>query len=219
MLKISPELERLFPGLRTLTVEIENVKVGPATEELKKLSEQIFDEIRGKYDLGSLKDMPTFRAYRDFFWRVGIDPTKSRPAAEALIRRVLAGKPIPSINNLVDAYNLASIKTGIALAAFDLEKLVGELLMRRAAAGEEFLGIGMREPQVLKGEEVVVVDARGIVAIYPYRDAERTKVTSSTERVLLLVCGVPGVEFGELDKARKVAVEFITRFCGGKVKF
>lgn len=219
MLRVTPELERLFPGLKALTVKIEGVEVGPAPEGLKKLSERVFEEAREKYSLDSLKDKPIFRAYRDFFWRVGIDPTKSRPAAEALIRRVLAGKPIPSINNLVDAYNLASIRTGVALAAFDLEELAGELLLRRASAGEEFLGIGMRKPQVLRGEEVVVADNRGLVAIYPHRDAERTKVTSSTKRVLLLVCGVPGVEFGELDRAREVAIKFITEFCGGRAEF
>src|SRR5207245_9542815 len=93
-----------------------------------------------------VNDAPRPRAYRDFFCRVGVDPTKVRPAAEALLRRVIQGKPFPRINALVDGYNLASAETRIALAAFDIANLRGDLRMRRSRPGETFLGIGMRHP-------------------------------------------------------------------------
>ncbi len=63
--------------------------------------------------LEGLKDEPIFRTYRDFFWTMGVDPTKVRPAAEALIRRILVGRSMPRINTVVDAYNLASMTTHI----------------------------------------------------------------------------------------------------------
>ena len=175
-------------------------------------------QVRERYDLGSLKDEPILRAYRDFFWRVGIDPTKNRPAAEALIRRILQGKTIPCINTLVDSYNLVSIKTEIALAAFDAEKLKGNLLMRFATEGEEFLGIGMEKPMRLQGIEIVVSDVEKLVAIYPHRDADDTKITEETKNVLLLVCGVPGIREETLLDAARVAIEYITRFCGGEAR-
>lgn len=101
--------------------------------------------------VNDVKDVPIFRLYRDFFWRLGIDPTKNRPAAETLVRRILAGKPVPSINSVVDAYNLASVKTLVALAVFDADKLRRELMLRFARVGEEFLGIGMEKPLHLSG--------------------------------------------------------------------
>ena len=165
-----------------------------------------------------MKNLPTFRAYRDFFWRVGIDPTKNRPAAEALIRRILGGRTIPQINPLVDAYNLASIKTEIALAAFDADRLKGGLIMRFSEKREKFLGIGMEKPMILKGGEIVVSDSEKLVAIYPYRDADGTKITEKTRNVLLLVCGVPGIGDETLQDAALVALEYITRFCGGEGK-
>lgn len=207
-----------FPGLCTLVAHVDGVKVGQSDERLKEFSEQLFEETRRRCTLESLKDVPIFRAYRDFFWRVGIDPTKVRPAAEALIRRILAGKPIPSINNVVDAYNLASIKTYTALAAFDRDLLVGDLTMRFARPGEDFLGIGMQTPRKLAGEEVIVADAEKLIAIYPYRDAERTKVSSATKNVVLLICGVPGIEWDVLANAGEVAVDYLTRFCGGEAR-
>lgn len=215
-MKISTELGERFPELRVLAEGIRGVKVEKRSEELEGFKKEVIERVKERHELGTLKDVPIFRAYRDFFWRVGIDPTKNRPAGEALIRRILRGKQIPSINTLVDAYNLASIKTGIALAAFDADKLEGDLLLRFAREGEEFLGIGMERPLELKGGEVIISDAGKLVAIYPYRDSDETKATSSTKNVLLLVCGVPGIGREILQDALKTAADYITRFCGGE---
>jgi DNA/RNA-binding domain of Phe-tRNA-synthetase-like protein len=168
--------------------------------------------------LKSLKNKPSFRAYRDFFWNIGIDPTKNRPAAEALIRRILGGRTIPTINSLVDAYNLASIKSRIALATFDADKLEGNLLMRFAEEDEKFWGIGMKKPLILKGGEIVIADSAKLVAVYPYRDADNTKVTEETKNVTVIVCGAPGISEETLNFASKVALEYILRFCDGNVE-
>ncbi|HXX72278.1 MAG TPA: phenylalanine--tRNA ligase beta subunit-related protein, partial [Candidatus Acidoferrales bacterium] len=142
--------------------------------------------------------------------------TKIRPAAEALVRRILAGKPLPTINNVVDSYNLASIKTEVALAAFNVDELKGSLMMRTAKPGERFAGIGMKEPMELTGVEVVVSDEENLIAVYPYRDADKSKVSSATKNLMILVCGVPGIGDSVLTEAGNVAVEFVTEFCGGK---
>jgi len=214
--KIDVQLKTRFPDLKVLACEIKGVKVEKRNVELEKFEDQIINHVRERYDLESLKDGLTFRAYRDFFWKIGIDPTKIRPAAEALIRRVLAGRTIPLINTLVDAYNLASIKTEIALAAFDADKLKGELVMRFAEKGEEFLGIGMEKPMSLNGGEIVVSDGEKLVAVYPYRDADNTKITEKTKNVMLLMCGVPGIGEEILQNAARVALEYILYFCDGE---
>ncbi|MFH7835705.1 MAG: phenylalanine--tRNA ligase beta subunit-related protein, partial [Candidatus Aenigmatarchaeota archaeon] len=181
-LKLANEVEKEFPNLKALIMKIENVKIQKDNIELEKFKEEVIKEVLEKYDLKSLKDEATFRAYRNFFWKIGIDPTKIRPAAEALVRRILQGNPIPRVNTLVDAYNLASIKTGIAIAAFDLDKLKGDIVMRFAKENEEFLGIGMKDPIKLTGKEIVISDDEKIIAIYPYRDAENTKITFETSK-------------------------------------
>jgi len=217
-IKIDVQLKTQFSDLTVLTCEVKDVKVEKQNAELEKFKDEITEKVREKYDLDSVKNLPTFRAYRDFFWRVGTDPTKNRPAAEALIRRILGGRTIPQINTLVDAYNLASIKTEIALAAFDADRLKGGLIMRFSEKREKFLGIGMEKPMILKGGEIVVSDSEKLVAIYPYRDADSTKITEKTKNVLLLVCGVPGIGDETLQDASQVALEYITRFCGGEGK-
>ncbi len=214
-LKIGPKLGTRFPGLSALIIRVEGVEVGRELEELEDFKVEVMERTQGRWTLDQLREHPVFRAYRDFFWRVDVDPTKTRPASEALIRRVLRKRPIPKINTLVDAYNLASIETAIPLAAFDEDELSGELLMREAVTGEEFLGIGMEKPVVLKGGETVVEDGEKLIAIYPYRDADACKITLSTENTLMLICGVPNVDEDVLEGAGRVAVEYVTRFCGG----
>jgi DNA/RNA-binding domain of Phe-tRNA-synthetase-like protein len=215
-LKIDSEVKARFPDLTVLTFQIKDVQIQKRGAELEKFKVEVMSQVREDYDLDSVKDHPTFRAYRDFFWSIKIDPTKIRPAAEALIRRILAGKTLPCINTLVDAYNLASIKSRIALATFDADMLEGDLLMRFAEEGEQFVGIGMEKPLILNGGEIVVSDEEKLVAVYPYRDADNTKVTEKTENVTIVVCGVPGIPKQDLENASKVALEYVTRFCDGK---
>jgi len=215
---ISEEVRRDFPDIRVLTSCIERVTVKKVDSTLEEFKREVIEETRNTFNIEDLKDRPIIRAYRDFFWRLGVDPTKTRPAAEALIRRLLRGKPLPRINTFVDAYNLASIKTEIAIAAFDSDKAFGELMMRYAKEGEEFLGIGMKMPLRLNGREIVISDEEKLLAVYPYRDAEDTKVTEATRNVLLLFCGVPGISLQELLEAKKVTLKFVTKFCGGTVK-
>ena len=214
--RIEPNLRERFPGLQVVVKSLDGVTVESAGVELQSFREEVCREIKQKYTLEDLKNVPIFRAYRDFFWKVGIDPTKIRPAAEALVRRILAGKPIPTINNVVDSYNLASIKTEVALAAFNRDELSGDLWMRAAQTGERFLGIGMSEPMELSGREIVISDSEKLIAVYPYRDAHISRVYESTSNLLMLVCGVPGIQEDVLNDAANVALNLVTMFCGGK---
>lgn len=214
-LEYSEELKNRYPDLQALITLVEEVEVNEKSDELEELKKEVYQEVRSEYEIDVLKDVSTFRAYRDFFWDIDLDPTKTRPASEALVRRILQGKELPSINTLVDAYNLASVTTEVPLAAFDYRTLEGDLELRFAEEGEEFLGIGMDKPTVLDGGEIVVSDSEKLVAIYPYRDSEETKITGDTDAVLLMVCGVPGVNESKLSRAEETMFDYVKRFCDG----
>ena len=217
-LRLSPELETRFPRLAAQVVRFKGITVKRENPELEAYKLEVVKDIQARWEVEKLRDDPEFRAYRDFFWKLGIDPTKNRPAAEALIRRVLRGNPIPKINTWVDAYNLVSMNTAIPIASFDSDMLEGELLMREAESGEEFLGIGMDKPVILSGGEAVIEDGTRLVAIYPYRDADYSKVTQNTKNVLLLMCGAPGISLEKLNASALEAEKVLPRFCGGLVE-
>ena len=213
-LTIDSGLAARHPGLDAHLLEVRGLAIRDRDDRLDSFAAVLVREFREHLELATLKDDPILRAYRDFYWRVGIDPTKTRPAAEALIRRILGGKPFPRINTLVDAYNLASVETRIALAAFDAAQLHGDLVMRMARPGEAFAGIGMDKPAVLTGREVVDADDAGLIAIYPHRDSARTAVTTATRATVFLVCGVPGIPRETLLRAQAATRDLVLRFCG-----
>ncbi|UCD46214.1 MAG: hypothetical protein JSV27_10530 [Candidatus Bathyarchaeota archaeon] len=201
--------------MRARYVVLKRVNVGRESPELEEFKSEVAERVRQLWTLDQLREHPVFRAYRDFFWRIGVDPTKNRPASEALIRRVLRRRALPVINTLVDSYNLASMESAIPLAAFDEDELAGELVMREANPGEEVLGIGMEKPVTLGGGEVVVEDGEKLVAVYPYRDADASKITLATINLLLMICGVPNIDDAMLEEATRLGVDYVTRFCGG----
>jgi DNA/RNA-binding domain of Phe-tRNA-synthetase-like protein len=170
---------------------IDNTKY-PA--ELEDEINRAVAEVRQTLSLDTLKDHPVIRAYRDFYWRVlGIDPTKQRPAQEALLRRVLRGEPLPKINPVVDAGNAASIKFIVPIGLYDLAKIRGgQLRIRPSRRGEVFHPIG-GSPYELDNQIVLASDGQ-ILHVYPYRDSVETKIDLSTRDVLVVVAGVPGVE-------------------------
>ncbi len=217
-LRLQADLEARFPGLAAQIVHFKDISVKREDPKLEEYKLEVYKIIQERWEVEKLRDDPEFRAYRDFFWKLGIDPTKNRPAAEALIRRVLRDTPIPKINTWVDAYNLVSIDTAIPIASFDSDLLNGELLMREAKAGEEFLGIGMEKSMSLSGGEAVIQDDERLVAIYPYRDADYSKVNPKTKNVLMLMCGAPGISLEKLNIAAIEVSKVLPRFCGGTVE-
>ena len=215
ILKINKQLRNSFPNINIVLIQINGVKIKKTDEKLEKIKFEVMKNVRDEHKINSLKDNPAVKAYRKFFWKIGIDPTKIRPAAEALIRRILVGKTIPNINTLVDAYNLASIETKIAFATFDTDKLEEDLTLRFSEKGEEVYGIGMKKTFILKGGEIVISDNKKLIAIYPYRDAQNTKVTEKTKNITMIACGVPGISIELLSNALQIASSYVKTFCDG----
>lgn len=209
---IQEEIISSFPGLFIVEGDIGPVCIGNTNPYLEILKVEVITEVKSRYTLEQVKNESLFRAYRDFFWSVGIDPTKTRPASEALVRRILAGKTLPAINTAVDAYNLASIRTGIPIGAFDADTLNGELTMRFARNGEEFQGIGMEKALLLQKNQVILTDSNQIIAVYPYRDSNDTKVSQSTKTIHIVSCGVPHVEKEKVISAFELASTYLKEY-------
>jgi DNA/RNA-binding domain of Phe-tRNA-synthetase-like protein len=207
-----------FPALAICIGTINGVRVEKENEQIRKLKKSVYEEVRAKYNIETLKDNSTVRAYRDFYWKLGIDPTKTRPSGEALLRRVLHGEDLPCISNVVDAYNLASMKTIIPISGFDEDRLSPPFQVRFANNGEVFAGIGMSKPLVLTDNVLVLADERQILCIYPYRDADYTKITEKTRNVVIIGYGAPSIERNQLEEAVETTLSYIKAVSGGEIQ-
>jgi len=195
LLCVSPDAARL--GVRVGYA----IFSGPPAERYLEGWDSIVDDmvglLRAKYSLDSLKNDPRVSAYRKFYWRIGIDPTKTRPSSEALVRRALRGK-WPRISPIVDAGNIASALYMIPIGLYDMDSFSPPACIRISGGGEVFHAIGGKDETVPEGVPIMV-DGRGIVMhLYPHRDSRITMVRPSTTRILAVSAGVPGVPVEDL---------------------
>jgi DNA/RNA-binding domain of Phe-tRNA-synthetase-like protein len=215
--KWSPNVLSKLRDLAICTGTSERVCIQKDNEQLRRLKQIVYQEVRSKYEIDRLKEDSTVRAFRDFYWRLGIDPTKTRPSGEALLRRVLRGEGLPCISNVVDAYNLASMKTIIPISGFDLDRLAPQFQVRFAEENESFKGIGMKTSILLRSNMLVLADVKRVLCIYPYRDCDHTKIATTTRNVEVVGYGAPGISPKQVRQAVETALSFITTVAGGKV--
>lgn len=225
ILKFSEDLANNDIKLSLSYIHFNNISV--KREHSQKLDDYIFEiskKVKDTYTLETIKDNEIIRKYRDFNWHyLKIDPTKIRPSAEALIRRILGNKRIPQISNIVDAYNWVSIETLIPIGAYDADVLKYPLNIRYSKENEQFMQLGGKVIS-LKGKEIILVDSSNrIIFQYPYRDADFSKVTNRTKNLLLISYGVPGISIDLLENSLKKFNHVLkmisdTKFYSSKIK-
>lgn len=138
----------------------------------------------------SIKFQPAIAATREAYRSCGKDPSRYRPSAEALRRRLLRGLELYQIDTLVDLINWVSLSTGYSIGGFDADKIQGiDLCLGIGKAGEPFEGIGRG---VLNIEGLPVYrDAAGGIGT-PTSDHERTKMDLHTRHILAIINGYSG---------------------------
>jgi DNA/RNA-binding domain of Phe-tRNA-synthetase-like protein len=213
-----PQVSGQFPNLAIGVGLINDVCIVENNQQLCLLKKTVYEEVDGRFEIDHLKEDLTVRAFRDFYWKLDIDPTKTRPSGEALLRRVLHGEELPNISTAVDAYNLASMKTIIPISGFDLDRIAPPFQVRFAKENETFTGIGMKTPIQLKRNMLVLADEKQVLCIYPYRDCDYTKITLKTRNVALVGYGVPETTSGQIKEAVEMALTFISEVAGGKTE-
>lgn len=213
-----PQVVTEFPALAICIGLIKDISNERENETLKRLKREVYEEVRAKYDIETLKYNSIVRAYRDFYWKLGIDPTKTRPSGEALLRRVLHGDELPDISTVVDAYNLASLKTIVPISGFDPDLLTLSFQVRFAENGEAFAGIGMTKPMSLTDKMLVLIDAEQTVCVCLYRDSDATKIALNSRKALIIAHGAPGVGSDYLKQAVGSTLAYIQLVSGGTVE-
>jgi DNA/RNA-binding domain of Phe-tRNA-synthetase-like protein len=152
---------------------------------------------------------PARRLYHQF----GVDPTRTRPSSEALLRRVLKGESLYRINRLVDAVNWASLATLLPIGLYDLDRVQGDVLIRRGRAGERYEGI--RKGDVSVEERLTLADADGPFGS-PTSDSERTSIRPETTRAAAAIFAPADFARAELEEGLERMSRQILRWCGGE---
>jgi DNA/RNA-binding domain of Phe-tRNA-synthetase-like protein len=154
-------------------------------------------------------------AVRTMYKRVGLDPTKTRPSSEALLRRVRRGDALPRINSMVDVCNWCSLEFQLPYGLYDASRIEGDVELRIGREGESYAGI--RKDDVNVGGRITLVDATGPFG-NPTSDSVRTMVTTATTRAFLVVFAPREVDAPRLATVLDSTSSRMSEFTGSHEK-
>lgn len=184
---VAPELGEELAGLALRYVICERGS-GRSPRAVKERLRELSNRFSGPQAI-HLRHRDTPWAYRVFYRHIGLDPDRHRtPIEELALERIRRGG-FASKNLLDDAITIATAESGVAMRAFDAEKLTGRPGIRTSDPGETLEG----RPDDLPSGTLVIADERRPVALLFGATGAGRGVTPRTRRILLCAIKVKGV--------------------------
>jgi DNA/RNA-binding domain of Phe-tRNA-synthetase-like protein len=203
---VAPELDGI---VRLGALVVEGVTNALVTDRLGAPLAEVESRVR-------LHPPEESQAVRTMYRRIGLDPTKTRPSSEALLRRVRRGDRLPRINTLVDICNWCSLEFQLPYGLYDVAALEPPVELRLGREGESYPGI--RKDVVNVAGRMTLADARGPFG-NPTSDSARSMVTEATTGVLAVIFAPAQTGGQRLDAALKATSDRIHEFAGGTEVF
>lgn len=211
-LAVDNELEH---QARLAWFELDGVTVARRDTALEAEIERRVETLRTSFESPAAA-APVLADARRLYRGLGIDPTKHRPASEALLRRALGGKGLYSVNTAVDAANLTSLLHHLPVGLYDVQRLAarrGRIRFRLGLEGEGYAGIGKGRIRV--SGRPTLSDDEGPFG-NPSSDSFRTRITVETSRLLFVIFAPAEFEPERLSECRGLSLQHMLRFVGGK---
>lgn len=215
---INQEVKKIYPTVFIGLAIIKGINVAGENSGLEKEKKLFLDSLSGltKDQIGKF---PEILSYRKLYKDMGVDWHSRRPSPEALLRRVVLGKGLYTVNTCVDAYNLIVMKHRVSVGAFDMDQIKFPTVLRFAKDGDEILLLGDKVPTKYTAKEIAYYDQIGGYNIdFNYRDAQRSMVTQNSKNIWINVDGVFDITPEQVYLSLHESVELIVKYCGGTVE-
>lgn len=216
---IDREVFNKFPGFIRGIVLAYDVKNGTSPDELVKELRTEEEALRSNLSLETLLEHPSIKAWREAFRSLGMKPSEFRPSIEALVRRVLHGDPLPTINTLVDIGTVISLRYLLPAGAHAIDVLNGDIILRPATGEETFTALGSDvEEHPLPGEIIFTEGNNVLTRRWVWRQSQHTLTLPETRAIEFNIDALPHVTAGELECICRDVADLIQRFCGGRIR-
>jgi DNA/RNA-binding domain of Phe-tRNA-synthetase-like protein len=196
---VAPHIAAEFPGLGIAWIEVE-ARPGRSSDGVKRRLADLSDRFYGSQAI-QMRERPIPWAYRVFFRQIGLDPDRTRTPVEQLALDRLHDGAFKSQGLPADALTVAIVETGVALRAFDAERLSGDLCIRDSAPGESLTG----DSGELARGTLTVADERGPVGLLFGATDESRAASPESRRLLIAAIQVNGVPQIAVDEALWIA--------------
>lgn len=192
---VAPHLAAEFPGLGIAWIEVDG-RPGRSPEPVRRRLRELSDRFYGSHAI-HLRERPIPWAYRVFFRQIGLDPDRTRTPVEQLALDRLRDGGFVTHGLPADALAIATVETGVALRAFDADRLTGALCIRDSGPGESLSG----RPGELPHGTLTIADERAPVALLFGATGERYGVEKATRRIAIVAIQVGSVPQIAVDEA------------------
>jgi DNA/RNA-binding domain of Phe-tRNA-synthetase-like protein len=184
-----------FPGLGLVWIEVDG-RTRHSPEPVRRRLRDLSDRFYGSHAI-HLRERPVPWAYRVFFRQIGLDPDRTRTPVEQLALDRLHDGAFASRGLPADALTVATVETGVALRAFDAERIEGRLCIRDTAPGESLPG---RTGELAQGT-LTIADDRAPLSLLFGDSGDGAAVGADTRRLAIVAIQVKGVPQASVDEA------------------
>ena len=204
-------------GLRAGAIRHCGVNIEPASTELREQIDSAAEGIRQRFTLrGEIRQLPEIEQLHQILRTVGVKPRRHPPSNQKLLEYAFNKGTLPSINNLVDTYNLVSLQTLCSLGAHDVGQIRTPVELRILTGDETFLPLGSAEPQAVVAGEFGYVDAdERVLCRLDSLQADFSKVGQAAQEVLVIVESTTAMSAQQGQAAVDLVASSITQQCGG----
>lgn len=192
---VAPHVAAEFPGLGIAWIEVD-CRPGRSSETVRRRLRELSDRFFGSHAV-HMRERPIPWAYRVFFRQIGLDPDRTRTPVEQLAFDRIREGAFKTNGLPIDALTISTVETGVALRAFDADRLEGRLCIRDSGPGESLAG----RPGELPHGTLVVADDRNPVGLLFGATAKGVEVEPETRRVAIVAVQVKGVPQISVDEA------------------
>lgn len=185
--RISDDLKSLLPTFSVIAYEIEFVdsfNAMTASSAVDEYLEKLYETIPSMYNYDEITKIPKLKITRDGYKKMGKDPSHTRPACEALLRRIVKGNKLYRLGDVIDLGNILSVETLRSVCVVDSGKLSGDVVIRLGKKEDIYEGINRGLINVTNIP--VYTDEIGPFGC-PTSDTLRTSVTDSTKSILVMI--------------------------------
>jgi DNA/RNA-binding domain of Phe-tRNA-synthetase-like protein len=192
---VAPHVADEFPGLGIAWVEVDGHQVA-SPEPVRRRLRDLSDRFYGSHAI-HMREQPIPWAYRVFFRQIGLDPDRTRTPVEQLALDRLHDGAFVACGLPADALTIATVETGVALRAFDADRLDGRLCIRDSAPGESLPG---KTGELAHGTLVVADERMPLEPLFGGNSPDHD-VEVGTRRVAIAAVQVKGVPQVAVDEA------------------
>jgi DNA/RNA-binding domain of Phe-tRNA-synthetase-like protein len=208
-MRVADQLHQL--GLTFAAVSIEGITVREMTAAERNSWQARSEAVRETFVLRPVTEHAEIAALHAAYAALGIGLRHGRPSIERMGGMLAKGRDMPVINIVADLYNIASLEHRLCMGAHDLDSIVLPVDLRLTTGEETFKPLGGEAEKVRPGEFAYVDAANRIICRLDALQADFSKVSRSTRRVLLIVeASSATTEAALIEAAASVSAEIAT---------